>query len=235
MTLQQALNIFRMDDEFKEAVRLCRDEQCCNWWLDLPTHSASRERITGPTERILSILGRDGVASRTHRGPNTFLEMIDEGHSFCSEGGQRISQSELRFITATRLKQILRYKEQGGQANLMVIIEESEAGQMIGPQEVKALQTLRKTGIQFVIVCQEPYWVDDATTQVVLQNTNHIWLSCGSSHVARIAADDLMAAYNPYAVKEHLQRPMQLGEDEFLEQRNAYFTADEQRQISSNG
>lgn len=231
MTLKRALRIFRMGDVLTEALSQCRDVEAAQWWNSLPSHPASLEKIVGPAERILSILGRHCIACRSYRGTNTFLQMIDQGFSYCAEGGEVIPQAELRFLLQTRLKQLIRYKQQGGKAQLVIVIEESEAGQMISPAEIQGLQTLRKTGCRFIIVCQEPYWIDDPTTQAVLQNTNHLWLGAGSARVAEMMADDMMVLFNPYAIKERTDRPMQVGDNSFLQSQFTYFTPQEQHQM----
>lgn len=228
-TLKKALQIFRNGDVFQEAVDLCQDDECRSAWLDLPAHAASRERITGAAERLVSILGKETIACRTYRGTNTFLKMIDEGWSFLSDGGQVIPQGMVRFIMATRMKQLNRYKMAGGKAEPTVVIEESEAGEMIGRQEAIAIQTLGKTGIKYIIICQEPFWIDDQVTDIVMQNTNHMWFRCGSQKVAELAAKDLCGVmFNPRAIKEHLERPFQIGDDKYIEKRVNYFTPAEQ-------
>ncbi|MGB7329687.1 MAG: hypothetical protein WBD31_32735 [Rubripirellula sp.] len=156
-SLKDALLIFHNRDLLNEFIFDCRDSEVRAWWASQPNHPSSFERIVGATSRLLQPLRNPALGVRLSRQSN-FIDFIDSGWNYLSDGGKEITQSELRFINATRLKQIIRYKQQGGKANLTVVIEESEALNMIGPQEAVAIQTLRKTGLRWIIVCQEPQW-----------------------------------------------------------------------------
>ncbi|EMI19556.1 hypothetical protein RMSM_03516 [Rhodopirellula maiorica SM1] len=156
-SLKDALQIFHNRDMLNEFILDCTDGEVRAWWQSQPSHPASFERIVGATSRLLQPLRMPAVGVRLSRSSD-FIDLIDAGFNYLSDGGRSITQSELRFINATRLKEIIRYKQQGGKRELTVVIEESEAMGMIGPQEAIAIQTLRKTGLRWIIVCQEPAW-----------------------------------------------------------------------------
>lgn len=228
-TIKQGLQIFRGGDAMRTAIDMCIDDDVRDAWLDLPAGGAARERIIGAAERALTILGRDSIACRTYRGTNEFIQMIDNGYSFLSGGGKVISNAMLRLISSARMKQIIKYKTKGGRQDVNLLIEESEAGAMLGQQEGVAIQTLRKTGLKWTIVCQEPFWVDEPTTEIVMQNTNHVWMRCDSERVALMGAKDLCGVlFNPYAVKETYESSFKLGENTFLERRPNYYSEHEQ-------
>ena len=230
-TIKRGLRMFRFGDEFKEAIDLCTDEECRSWWLDQPMSPTVRDRNFAPAERILSLLGTEAIASRTYRGTNEFIGWIDQGYSFFAEGGQIIPQKALRLIQRTRLKQLNRYKSRGGKANFTIILEESEASGIIGPAEAKAVQLLRKTGVSFVYVCQEPHWLDDQVTQIILNNTNKMWFRADSQTIAEMAADDLMVMFQPYAIKETTEMLRVIDDKKYIDRKVVYFSPSEQHQL----
>lgn len=217
--------IFRRGDEYLEALAQA-DKDVRDWWTSQPS-GVAWERITAPTERLTRILTKPSIAGRISND-DSFLDVLRSGQSYFVDGGDVITEAEVRFILKLRLKQIIRYMKQGG-SPLTVVLEESEAAGLITPQVVNALLTMRKRGLRFVIVCQEPNWGDDRLNEAMLQNTHHIWHAQGGETTARIAADDLLPMLNPRSIKEIQERMVRIGEQDFVETRNVYFTLEEQR------
>lgn len=145
-----------IDISLFRAGRVDANSESGEFWNEISPGFA-RERTVGPTERLCSVLRKPCIASRVTRDGNRFLEMIDDGYSYFLEGGDKITQSEFRFLIGTRINEIVRYKRSGGTRNIVLVIEESEALGLT-QQEAVALQTLHKTGLRWILVCQEPKW-----------------------------------------------------------------------------
>lgn len=217
--------IFRRGDEFLEALERA-DRDVREWWASQPG-GVAWERITAPTERLTRILTKPAIASRISND-DSFLDVLRSGQSYFVDGGDVITEAEVRFILKLRLKTIIRYMKQGG-SPLTVVLEESEAAGLITPQVVNALLTMRKRNLRFVIVCQEASWGDERLTEAVLQNTQHVWHAQGGEITARTAAADLLPMLNPRAIKEIQERFVAIGDQQFIETRNIYFSLEEQQ------
>ena len=130
----------------------CRNNDLVRWWESQPA-GLHWERITAPTERLVRILGKETIAGRLQHD-HRFIQLIDAGHSYAAQGGRVCSDAELRFMLGWRLRQVLRYKREGGRRPLTIILEESEASGLLGQQEVVDLLTQRKNNVRFIIVAQ---------------------------------------------------------------------------------
>lgn len=154
--------VYELDLEIDEAMKLFRQGRIrdvspsSDFWNEVPGGSA-RERILGATERLVSIFNKGCLRNRITRNGNRFLDMIDEGYSYALEGGHNITQAEMRFLIGSRINEVIRYKRSGGSQPITIVIEESEALGLT-MQEAVAIQTLGKTGLKWVIVCQEANW-----------------------------------------------------------------------------
>ena len=190
--------------EHRQLVRDCTDEAVANAFQFLPRHRASLDRLAGPASRFTSVYWRSPaliVRDRPGCG-NALIEMLERGFHYFISGGRVITKEEWRFICATIGLEIIRYKENGGQRRIVLIYEESEANASIGPFEAAAMQTLAKTGLSIRLIAQDPFWYSPEVTNVVLQNSNHLWFRSASANVAEIAAHDLSPAIHPYALKQ---------------------------------
>ena|GEM_PF-6209251 len=223
--IRKALRIFRRGYDYDEALELA-DKDVNHWWRTQPGGS-SWERITAPTERLCRILGRPAIAGRISQD-NSFIEAIEAGHSYYVDGGRVISDAEVRFILKWRLKQIISYKKQGGKTPLTVVVEESEASGLVTPSLVNALLTLRKTELKFVIIAQTGNYGDEQINEAVWSNTNHIFHRIGSHLTAERAAKDLTPMLDTRSINEIHERIVMVGDKEFLETKNVYFTLSEQ-------
>lgn len=236
---QQFLRLCRPEDDFRWCTRFfrhgtvykqmldrCEDLDCVDWWHHQPASAVQWERITSPTERLVSILRK--FAGRI-QNDSRFYDLLQRGESYSAEGGDVITESELRFALAWRLRQFLRWKrETRNDRPFTVVLEECDASGLLGIQEVTDLLTQRKNNVHFIIVSQTGYFGDDATTNAVWNNTSQIILGCQSAEVARRAADAMTGMINPHAVKEFHEKQIRLGEDDFIETYPRYFTVQEQ-------
>lgn len=191
-------------DMHRELVRDCVNEDIANLFKFLPRQRASLDRLAGPAKRFVSLYWRSpALMLRDQPGcGNRLVEMLDRGFHYFIKGGRVITKEEWRFICATIGLEVIRYKENGGRRRVILIYEESEANNSVGPFEANALQTLAKADLSIRLIAQDPYWHSPEITNTVLQNTNHLWFASASAEVAEIAANDLSPAINPYALKQ---------------------------------
>jgi hypothetical protein len=196
-------------------LRDCLHEDVANVFASLPMHPSTLDRLVGPAKRFMDIYFRSpALAVRDNPGGGDVLrELLDRGFHYFIQGGRKITQEEWRFICATVALEVIRYKETGGRRRVVLNIEESEANDLVRRFEARAMQLLGKTGLAIRVVAQEPFWHTPETTEVVMQNSNHLWMRSASAAVAQRAAEDLAGAIDPYAVKhiEYLVRQYQVG------------------------
>lgn len=228
--ISEALRVFHNKAIRQKYIDECSDIDAAAWWSDLPGGQAGHS-LLGAADRILQPLRMPTVAHRLSREDH-LIPLIDQGLSYFFQGGDRVTNTELRSVAATRLKQVTKYLEEGGQANPMILIEESQGGGMVGPQEQRVVQMIHKRMTSdnsgFIFVCQEPYWFDDEVTTTIMQNTDKVYMCCSSPDVASKAADDLLGStFDPYIIKQINERNVMLGDDEFIETRLDYYRHEE--------
>ncbi|MBB3208914.1 hypothetical protein FHS27_004748 [Rhodopirellula rubra] len=156
VTINDALSIFHNQEKLNEFIMGCNRKEARLFWSDLPSNPSSRERIVGALDRLLEPLRSPSIAIRTSR-ESRFIELIDEGFSYVLEGGRVASGTDMRLAISLRLKEVVRYKMQGGKRDLTIVLEESQAlGLTL--QEANYLRTLRKFGVRWIIIAQEAKW-----------------------------------------------------------------------------
>lgn len=145
---------------------LCHD--CSNkdirWsWLKLPKTVSVLERMVGPAERFLDpVLNSPAVKMRDGMGQGFDLEgHLDRGGHYFMQGGENISKEEIRFLISSMVLRVIEYKRRGGKQNVLVILEEAEAFDLISTYEEQAIKTLLKRGLVFLIVCQSPSFMEE--------------------------------------------------------------------------
>lgn len=229
--IKRSLRVFRNLATQDEAMSLCRDAEAFEFWEQVPVHPSTRERIVGPAERALSILGRDHIAPRI-QPENRLIELLERGVSIFVQGGERASDAEVSFVLRWISNKVLRWKTEVRSSLLKVIYEEAGMSRSIGPHERKFFMGQRKRETELIALAQNPWFEDKETTEAVMQNSAHFWGRCGSEGVAEIAAKDIAPLlFNPRAIKQTYQRLIQLGDQQFEETRHEFLSVQEQIEL----
>lgn len=229
--IKRSLRVFRNLPIQDEAISLCRDAEAIEFWNQVPIHPSTRERIVGPPERALSILGRDHIAPRI-QPDNRLIGLLERGVSVFVQGGERASDAEVSFALRWISNKVLRWKTEVRSPLLKVIYEEAGMSRAIGPHERKFFMGQRKRETELIALAQNPWFEDKETTEAVIQNSAHFWGRCGSESVAEIAARDIAPLlFNPRAIKQTYQRLIQLGDQQFEETRHEFLSVQEQVEL----
>lgn len=231
-TIEQGLEVLYNQARLDEAINQCRDQEVAMWWMQLPASSISRERVIGPLQRLLNCLRDPLLRARLNRNGYSIQQVLENPNvrTLVVEGGHEITESATRLYFRWLLKSVLEYKKANPQRPLAIVIEEAEAYQLIGGYEAKVMQVARKYNVRLVLICQEPLFGDPEITTKVMNNTSHVWFSCGEE-VAEIAAKDCAVMHNPNSEKQRTERPVFNEGDEFTLPQIDYWTFGEQHQL----
>ncbi|MCA9028596.1 MAG: hypothetical protein KDA86_25535 [Planctomycetaceae bacterium] len=129
----------------------------------LPQTVSVLERMANPAERFLDpVLNSPGVKMRDGMGQGFDFEgHLDRGGHYFMQGGNHMSKEEIRFLLSSMVLRVIEYKRSGGKQNVLVILEEAEAFDLVSTYEEQAIKTLQKRGLVFLIVCQSPSFMED--------------------------------------------------------------------------
>ena len=175
------------------------------------------QQMTDPAKRFLSIFTEPSIAIRDTDG-FTMQELLDQGGHLVVEGGKVISQREQRFLLLSRIIEVIRYKQNGGQRKVLLVIEEAEVLNL-PPIVFQAIQQTLKFGLHFILICQEPVFNDAEypCTQVALQNCKPIILRQQSPKVIDLCTKMLASLFQGTSIKEidFQLRQVQVGWDRY--------------------
>ena len=136
-------------------------------------------------------------------GVSNTVELLNSGRSLAVTGGRRISAKELQFLCSYRILEVIQAAVAGKlEREIFIVIDESEI-LGIPPLIAQSIQSHQKYGIAFCIICQEPQWdnTNYPVTDVVMQNTDHLWFRSNAASVIENAVKDLAAIFDPYLIK----------------------------------
>jgi|CXWL01.1.fsa_nt_gi hypothetical protein len=148
---------------FQVLVSECANKDIAWRFRKLPTTVSVLERMVGPAERFLDpVLSSPAVKMRDGMGNGFDLEgHLDRGGHYFMQGGTQISKEEIRFLLASTVLRAIEYKRSGGKQNVLIVLEEAEAFDLVSTFEEQAIKTLLKRGLVFLIVCQSPAFMEE--------------------------------------------------------------------------
>lgn len=219
--MKKALRVFNDTAVQDEAMMNC-SQDVFQWWDQVPVNPISRERWIGPAQRALGILGRTFLEPRIQNKDHV-IEALRQGYSIFFEGGEQVSEAEMKFWYRLVSNKILRWKSQEGSAPLTIVYEEAGWLESIRAQEKRYLMGLAKRGVRIIIVTQVPFYSDKETTEAVMQNTDLVIGRCESDVAETMAKAILPLIFDPHNPKITYERMVQMGDKAFIEQRHEFY------------
>ena len=184
-------------------IERCNHEEVTEWLSTRPGSRSTMIREMQPAMRLLEPLTHGQTLRMRDVGESDTIEMLNGGCSVAVSGGRLTTQKELSFLCELRIMEVLQAAQEGRLTREVFIgIDESEILR-VSPKVAQAIQSMEKYGVAFGIACQEPMWPNEnyPVTEVVMQNTNHVWFNCNSPNVLDLAARDLAGLFDCYFVK----------------------------------
>jgi len=172
-------------------------------------HESTRLSTYAASERLMeSVLAE--LAVRWREGNRWFNveKLIEQKWVIIIRGGTR---EAFRMVAANWSKAIISHFEMGGRGRARIVYEEYEADGTTGEPEIRALKTLRKSGLSQTYISQD-FPEDERQRKAIVQNVGvHVIHRCASWETAEPAARLLSGLLDPDKVHHYTERQLHDG------------------------